>query len=87
MGPLCCQLADVESLLHNKVMNGVCAAKVEAEQLEGQQPPHIQYLGLLQWVSGFHIAVVVHVRADEVQAEGAQERGQHVNHRKHAYSG
>jgi len=54
------------------MMNAVAAAEVEAERLQRPQPPRIEHLALLQHVARLDVAVVMHVRADEVQAKGAQ---------------
>ncbi|MCY1429163.1 hypothetical protein D9M71_450690 [compost metagenome] len=66
------ELPDVERFLHHKMMNPVAAAEVEAERLQRPQPPRVQHLRLLHHVARLHVTVVVHVRADEVQAERAQ---------------
>ena len=47
MGTLSRGLANVERLLHDKVMDGMSGAEVEAEQLHRCQPPGVEDLGLL----------------------------------------
>ena len=58
----------------------MAAAEVEAECLQRPQPPGVEHLRLLDHVARFDIAVVVHVGADEVQAEGAQHVGADQHH-------
>ena len=62
-------------------MDAVGAAEVEAERLQRPQPPRVQHLGLLHHIAQFHIAVVMHVGADKVQAEGAQHVRADDHHR------
>ena len=73
-------LADVKRLLHHKMMDAVGAAEVEAERLQRPHPPRVQYLGLLDHIAQFYIAVVVHVGADKMQAKGAQHVGADDHH-------
>ncbi|MNN79548.1 hypothetical protein D3C81_1962020 [compost metagenome] len=64
------------------MVDGVSAAEVEAEGLQRPQPPGVEHLGLLDHVARLDIAVVVHVGADEVQAEGAQYVGTDQHHHR-----
>ncbi len=73
-------LADVKRLFHHKMVNPVGAAEIEAERLQRPQPPGVEHLGLLDHIAQFHIAVVMHVGADKVQAESAQHVGADDHH-------
>ena len=65
-------LADVKRLFHHKMMDAMGAAEVEAKRLQRLHPPRVEHLGLLNHIAQLHVAVVVHVGADKVQAKGAQ---------------
>src|SRR3546814_9529598 len=69
----CRQLADIERLADDEVVDRVRCAEVEAEQLCRPQPPRIEHLTLLDDVAAFDVTVVMHVGADEVQAERSEE--------------
>lgn len=62
-------LTNVERIAHYKVVNTVCRAKVETEQVGNDEPLAVQHLALLHEVTVFNITEIVHVRADEVNAE------------------
>ncbi|SQC39946.1 Uncharacterised protein [Clostridium sporogenes] len=76
------QLPDVERIAHHEVMDRVRAAEIEAEQLERQHPPRVQHLRLLDHVARVDVAEIVHVRADEVDAEAAHEVRPEPHHRQ-----
>lgn len=80
MGPLGGHLPHVEGVADHEVVDGVGAAEVEAEGLQGPQPPDVEYLALLGDLARFVVAVVMHVGRDEVQAEGAQHVGGDQHH-------
>ncbi len=46
MGPLGSHLPYIEGVADHEVVDGVGAAKVEAEGLQGPQPPDVQHLAL-----------------------------------------
>lgn len=75
MGPLGGHLPYIERIADHEVVDGVGAAEVEAEGLQGPQPPDVEHLALFGDLARFVVAVVMHVGRDEVQAEGAQHVG------------
>ena len=62
-------LTNVERITHYKVMNAVGGAEIETEQVGNDEPLAVQDLTLLHEVTVFNVAEVMHVRADEVDAE------------------
>lgn len=80
MGPLGSHLPYIEGVADHEVVDGVGAAKVEAEGLQGPQPPDVQHLALFGDLARFVVAVVMHIGRDEVQAEGAQHVGGDQHH-------
>ena len=80
MGEGCGHLAQVERVLHHKVMNAVGTSEVEAKQLEWPQPPPVHDLGLLQGIAWHDVAEIVNVGADKKQAELADDIGRDDNH-------
>src|SRR2546421_1202436 len=66
------RLAHIERIADDKVMYRMRTAEVEAERVQGPKPLCRPHLCLLENVVSLDVAVVVHVRADEVQAEGPQ---------------
>jgi len=75
--PLGGHLPYIEGVADHEVVDGVGAAEVEAEGLQGPQPPDVEHLALFGDLAGFVIAVVMHVGADKMQTEGAQKARQH----------
>jgi len=73
MGTLGGHLANIERVTYYKVVNAMCGAEVETEQVGNDEPLAVEYLALLHEITVFNIAEIVHVRTDEVDAERAQQ--------------
>lgn len=69
MGKGGCHLTKVERVSDHEMMNAVCAAKIEAKQLEWPQPPMVHDLGLLQGIAWRYIAIIMNIGTDKEQAE------------------
>ena len=59
MGPLGGHLPYVEGVADHEVVDGVGAAEVEAEGLQGPQPPDVEHLALFGDLARFVVAVVM----------------------------
>ena len=64
------ELTNIERFTNYEMVDTVGAAEIEAEQLHRPEKWRVQYLSLFN--HGIDIAVVVHIRADKIQAKGSQ---------------
>src|SRR5690606_26506977 len=61
------KVAHIKCFVYHKVMNGVRPAKKEAEKLQGECPPDINHLGLLDNITILHIAKVMQIGGNKMQ--------------------